>query len=327
MTSPKIKGPTPFVAKGTGTGFARSALVPATAAAPDPYAPNNRGVSTRNDGTISGPVSTRKARGQFRVVEFARAILQHGYFLSWTKAVICPCMNPETEQTLVNCPTCDGSGFYYTDPLTIRGLMANLDRNEKIFEKFGTWVEGGSMVTTEAQYRLGYRDRIEHLDAVMAHNELFQKGNRRGTRSRLPERCDSMRYRVSRMTKLFVSGAGVDAACCAASMLPEGVTEIDDHTIVTLEEGYHYTVTKDGWVQWTHKGDLFVSDGAWVSALYEYHPVYIVVSHPHATRMEVVETKSPTPKPIALPVQARVQLDVLADINSPVPSMTTPKAA
>lgn len=318
MTSPKVKGPTPLVAKATGTGFARKVDSPATSGIPDPYAPNKAGVSRRQD----QDVNTRKTRAQFRQIEFQRTILQHGYYLSWQKAILCPCMHPETHQALVNCTSCDGSGFIYIEPLKVRGIMSSLERNQRIFEKFGEWVEGTSQCTVEPQYRMGYRDRIEMLDAVMTHNEVFQKGDRRGTRSVLPERADSLRYRVVSMVKLLVSGVGVNAECCTSKMLPEGKPLTDD-TIIVLEQGYHYTVDRNGWVVWTPEGDRLVNDEAWVSALYEYHPVYLVISHPHATRMETIETKVPAQQPFALPVQSLVKLDYLANINSPLPSMTT----
>jgi len=319
MTSPRIKGPTPLVPKSTGTGFARSLDLPATSTAPDAYAPSTKGVSVRQ----GQEVSTRKTRSQFRQIEFQRVILQHGYYLMWSKAVICPCMNAETEQTRVNCATCDGSGFYYSDPLMVRGIMSNLERNEKIFEKFGSWVEGTSQVTVEPQYRMGYRDRIEMQDTVMTHNELFKKGDRRGTRSRLPARTDSVRYRIVRLVKLVVSVGNVNLECCTEGAIPEGVDLDNPDAVFPLEEGYHFRITADGWIEWLSRGDDLVPDGAWLSVLYEYAPVYIVVSHPHATRMETLETKVPSQQPFALPVQALVKLDYLSDITSPLPSMTT----
>lgn len=320
MASPRIKGPTPLVAKDVSTGFSRTLDRPATSGSPDPYAPNASGVSRRQ----GQDVNTRKTRAQFRQIEFQRAILQHGHYLSWSKAVICPCMSAETEQTRVNCATCDGSGFYYIDPIMIRGIMSSLERNERVFEKFGTWVEGSSQITVEPQYRMGYRDRVEMQDTVMTHNELFKKGDRRGTRSRLPDGTDSVRYRIVRAVKLVVSVGSLNVECCAESAIPAGVDLDDADAVFPLEEGYHFRVTKDGWIEWLPRGADLVPDGAWLSVLYEYAPVYIVVSHPHATRMETIETKAPTQQPFALPVQALVKLDYLSDITSPLPSMTTP---
>jgi len=250
------------------------------------------------------PIPLKKARAQFRTQEFARVINQHGYYLVWSKAIVCPCMTPESDQAKLSCVTCDGSGFYYTDPIECRGIMTSLERNPKFFEKFGQWVEGTSSITVESMYRLGYRDRLEMIDSVMSHNEVFKKGERRGLRSRLPANTDSLRYRVYRMTKLVWHDPET----------PESAQPL------TLEEGQHYEITEDGWIRWLWAA-RHIEDGDTVSALYEYHPVWVVVTHPHAVRDVVIEKKQPNVTVVALPVQAVVKLDYLADINSPIPSM------
>lgn len=295
MSSPKPKGPTPIVV--TGGRFRRSKDIPATSTSPDPYQPNEAGISTRQ----GQDVNTRKTRAQFRQIEFQRAIMQHGYYLVWSKAVICPCINPATKQVQINCSSCDGSGFFYTDPMRIRGIMTALERNQRVFEKFGAWVEGTSNLTVEPMYRIGYRDRIEMSDSVMPFSELFQKGDRRGLRSQLPDRHDSLRFRIERITRVIWKPEGED---------PQA-----------LEEGYHFEVSSDGWIHWLEAGENLVLDGDYLSAVYEYHPIYLVMSHQHAVRDGIVETKVPEQAVIALPVQAVVKLDYLSDINTPLPSM------
>jgi len=296
MSTPKPKGPTPIVVKSDGA-FARALNLPATSVSPDPYAPNAAGVSQRQ----GGDVNTRKTRAQFRQIEFQRAILQHGYYLIWTKAMICPCINPVTGQAAINCLDCDSSGFYYSDPIETRGIMSNMERNAKQFEKFGAWVEGTSNLTVEPQYRMGHRDRVEMRDSVMVHSELMSKGERRGLRAKLPDNCDSLRYRIARMTALLWK--------------PEG------GSATKLTEGFHYTVNADGWIEWTATGNELVEDDETLTTIYEYHPIYLVVSHPHATREGTIETKVRQQEVFALPVQMLVKLDYLSDVNTPLPSM------
>lgn len=296
MSSPKPKGPTPIVVTGTG-GYRRGVDVPATVLSPDPYAPNDAGISQRG----GQDVNTRKTRAQFRQIEFQRTILQHGYYLIWTKALICPCMNETSGQARINCEDCDGSGFYYDDPIEIRGLMTSMERNSRVFEKFGAWVEGTANLTVEPQYRMGHRDRVEMRDSVMVHSEVFTKGDRRGLRSKLPDLCDSLRYRIARMTAILWKPEGTSAT--------------------KLEEGYHFKINENGWIEWTVKGDELIDDETTLSAIYEYHPIYLVVSHPHATREATLETKVPQQTVFALPVQMLVKLDYLSDVNTPLPSM------
>lgn len=296
MSSQKPKAPTPIVVKGEGP-YTRLIDIPETSGVPDPYRPNDAGVSQRQ----GNDVNTRKTRAQFRQIEFQRAILQHGYYLTWTKAMLCPCMNAATNQASINCEECDGSGFYYTDPIAIRGIMSNMERNAKQFEKFGAWIEGTSNLTVEPQYRMAHRDRVEMRDSVMVHSELFKKGERRGSRSKLPALCDSLRYRVTRVTALL--------------------WKPPDASPTKLEEGYHYKVNSNGWIEWTTQGDELIEDGEFLSAIYEYHPIYLVVSHPHATREGTIETKVAQQQVFALPVQMLVKLDYLSDVNTPLPSM------
>lgn len=296
MTSPKPKAPTPIVVSGTG-GFSHLVDMPATASAPDAYAPNDAGVSKRQ----GQDVNTRKTRAQFRQIEFQRAILQHGYYIVWTKALVCPCINSASGQAKINCEECDGSGFYYDDPIETRGIMTSLERNARQFEKFGAWVEGTATLTVEPMYRMGHRDRVEMRDSVMVHSEVFTKGDRRGLRSKLPDLCDSLRYRVARITALLWK--------------PEATAA------TKLEEGYHFKVNGDGWIEWLTKGEELIADGTTLSAIYEYHPIYLVMSHPHASREATLETKVPQQTVLALPVQMLVKLDYLSDVNTPLPSM------
>jgi hypothetical protein len=290
MSTPKPKGPAVAVPKQTGTAFSRTARVHPTVTEDDPYADRR------------GTINTRKTRGQFRTIEFIRAIQQHGYFLLWRKAVICPCLNPVTKQVEMNCDHCDGSGFFYFDPIETRGIMSRFERNAKTYEKFGSWVEGSAQLTVEPQYRMHYRDQIEMLDSVMTHSEVITKGDRHGLRSKLPENRDSARYRIHRMVQAVI-------------------LDTDTQEITKLEEGYHYKVDVNGWVEWLAAGQTLVADETVISLLYDYHPIFMVMSHLHAFREAVLESKSPVAEVFSLPVQTTIKLDYLSDVSIPLPSM------
>ncbi len=53
-----------------------------------------------------------KSRIDFRADQFVRVLNQHGKYVTWRKAVICPCFNETTGQADVSCTDCDGSGFF-----------------------------------------------------------------------------------------------------------------------------------------------------------------------------------------------------------------------
>ena len=225
-----------------------------------------------------------KTRANFREEEFVRVLEQHGKYVMWRKAILCPCLNETTGQGVLTCAHCDGSGFVYTDPTRIRAHMASFDSKTGIYEKFGMWQEGGCMATVLPKYRLGYRDSLEMEDALMSYCELLKKGNRRGIRSKLPVGKDSARYRI-----------------------------------VNLEPKVHYQIDANGWIEWLSQGNKLVEDGTVLSALYDFHPVFLVISHPHATRDDVSGRKTVQNKVISLPIQAAMKLDFLVDVNAAAP--------
>jgi hypothetical protein len=242
----------------------------------------------------------RKARADFRPEDFRRVLHQHGKHVVWKKALLCPCFNATTGQAELGCTHCDGSGYVHVDPIDVRAHMAAFDKNTKIFEKFGMWIEGACAITVEPQYRLHYRDSIEMKDALMPFNELLKKGNRRGIRSKLPDGVDSARYRIVSVTKLMYAPSTTAA-------------------LVTLEAGFHFDITDDGWIQWSVRGNATVPDDAVYSVLYDFHPIYQIVSHPHVLRDDVQGTKRPQDTVVSLPVQAAAKLDYLVDVNTALP--------
>jgi hypothetical protein len=253
------------------------------------------------DPNYGSDVATDKTRVDFDDSKFIAAIRQKGYFVRWRKAMICVCQNPETEQTSMRgvCDICDGSGYFYIDPQEIQAIMTNFSKQSDIYQRAGRWMSGESAITVEPQYKIGYRDSIEMLDAVAVFNEWITKGNRRGIRSKLPDGVDSARYRIKNINALFYADS--------------------NRTPVRLSEELHYTIDANGWIKWTSEGNK-VPDGTVFSIHYDFHPVYVVTSHPHQLRDTVSKTKKKRQTVVRLPVQARVMLDYLHDPNTVLPT-------
>lgn len=232
-----------------------------------------------------------KVRAEFKPEEFTRAITQHGHFVIWEKAVMCPCHKQELQQPDPNCDLCDGGGFFYVQPVEIQALVLTVDKSMKLYEKQGTWLQGTCSITVEPQYRLGHRDKIRLRDPLMVFNEVLVKGNRRGRRKHLADGVDAARYRITHMVYL---------------------TYLDDSGAVhELQEKVHFRINEDGQIEWLKKGKL-VPDGASYSARYEFHPVYLIESWPHAIRQEIVMKKSKQKQTVtALVMQAVGRLDYL----------------
>jgi len=242
-----------------------------------------------------------KTRVDFQEEKFIAAIRQKGYRVRWRKAMLCVCFNPETEQSRVRgaCDICDGSGYFYIDPHEIQAIMTGLTKTTDIYRKPGRWTSGQSQVTVEPQYRIGYRDSIEMLDSVSTFNEWITKGNRRGIRSKLPAGVDAARFRIVRVSALMYADANL--------------------TPVRLEPDFHFKIQKDGWIEWTNEGNKIPNETLF-SIHYEFRPVYVVTSHPHAVRDTVTSQKKKNPTVINLPIQGSVQLDYLFDVNSALPT-------
>jgi len=262
--------------------------IPPTARDIDPLAEKNAGIALD------------KTRADFRPEEFDRVILQHGKRLVWRKAMLCPCIRAESGQADLNCTDCDGSGYIYVDPLAIQAHMASFSKNTRIYEKFGLWQSGEVQVTVQQAYRLGYRDSLEMIDDLMSFDELIEKGDRHGRKSVLDPNVDAARYRIAHLTKVLVRTA---------------------NSITPLEIGYHVEVTENGHLKWTPQGNALVPNKAYVSLRYDFHPVWIVISHPHAQRSDVRGTKTSGPADVVdgLPLQVGAQLDYLSDVSTKLP--------
>jgi hypothetical protein len=64
-----------------------------------------------------------------------------------------------------------------------------------------------------------------------------------------------------------------------------------------------------------------VPDSTYLSLHYDFHPVYLIVSHPHAMRDDVTREKTgDRDKIISLPINAAAKLDYLVDVNKPAPT-------
>lgn len=257
------------------------------------------------DTTAGDAIPRGKTRADWREDEFTRVIRQHGKYVIWRKALLCPCFNPETEQAVVDCDDCNGDGYIYVDPLCIQAVMLMFDKRTSIYERFGLWQEGNVQITVEAKYRFGYRDSFELRDSVVPFNELLIKGNRRARRATLPDGTDSGRFRMANITKV--------------------IHKKDSGELISLTEGIHFTRTPEGWLRWLSAGDRAVPDGGVISVHYDHRPIYIVLSHTHVTRDDTSGRKAVTTQPrvIAHPISGMAKLDFLVNVNR-IPALDDP---
>ena len=243
-----------------------------------------------------------KARANLRPEEFEKLVAQHGHYVRWSKAMPCPCVSGDSGQANMSCSECDGGGFVYIDEMEIQIVMMSHDKKVSLYEKFGLWQSGSAQVTTYARHRPAYRDAIEMVDAIMVRTELIKKGDRRGIKQGLPADTDAARYKIKSISAILTTDSFGNTA--------------------RLEEGTDFTIGADGLLHWTPAGNIKAPDGNILSLRYDYSPVYLVQSWPHALRDFVGNRKSTVDKIESLPVSAMVQLDFIVSPTSAIPGAT-----
>lgn len=256
-------------------------------------------------GTIGVPPGKR-FRVDFREDTFNAAIEQKGSRLVWSRGALCPCnsLSMQTKQADPNCELCDGHGWYFFGPkdyvppveagelddlqkvlvakdggAVIRGFLTSVGQQEDPVTQLGTWMWGSATVTVRPENRLGYYDRLVHLDSVISHTELVE--------------------------------AGVDGAI-KTRFLITGVNLLRT-TAVRMTEGTDFLLEK-GVIKWI-SGHAPAKDTQ-LSIHYLCHPQWLVIEQPKWIREETNLTRSskrtsPAGTPVALPIQALIRLEFL----------------
>ena len=265
-------------------------------------------------GTINMPVigipeGVKEAgkRVDFKEADFELLIETKGYLLLWQRASKCACapVVEQTEQPDPNCTLCNGKGWFYFGPsgeqdlsgyqLTdlqskmledqggsiIRGVVTAIGSNPDPLDRISNWVHGSAYLTVRHENRLGYYDRLTLLDSEIVFSERI--------------RCD-----------------GTDTLQTRYPVVTANLIRSKDTVFV---QNTHYQVDT-GVVKWTAGNEP--SSDVWVAIHYYCHPAYLVIVHPHASRLTLTKFKTPTPRtptgdPKQLPVQALMRYDFLEE--------------
>jgi len=262
-------------------------------------------------------VAADKARVDFRVSEFDKAIVTKGYQLAWSRAGVCPCRNnPQTDQPDINCDLCKGQGRFFFLPevglenydtdghgnlieltedktgLIIMGIMTSAVQDPQIFEKFGEWVFGTMKLTVQPENKLGFRDRIIAISSTMPWSQLITCDGQQEINITGGYKREGLRYPVVDVILLrsvdTIYRLNIDFECTPEGKLRWLTTPPDADTMLSLT----YTI----------------------------HPVWQIVEHPHSVRDTQVSAKkqaaSKRDQFTRLPVQALCTLDFLLDDES-----------
>ncbi len=253
-------------------------------------------------------------RVDFRPDDFTLAIETKGYRLAWSRAAYCPCapVNDQTEQSDPNCPICEGSGWLMfapvrpvttietgeldslqtklvgTDSGVIFGIMSGITAKEMPYDQVQKRLEGQQNLTVRPENRLGYHDRLIHLDTTVVYAQVAEADGTATLKQSSPTNRKGIRYPIVCMnlfrtlTQVFVEGTDFNIIDGEVTFL--GVPPPDKGTFFAM----HYLT----------------------------FPHWRVIEHPHVTRATLLKFKktrllTPRGDPVDLPVEAVCKLEFL----------------
>ena len=239
---------------------------------------------------------------------FERLIAQHGYRLAWSRAAECPCKTAAVniDENNSNCPLCKNRRWLYYGAQTpqdiggesltsaqlgviqrsggflIRGHMTNLGYVDNDTDIDGRWRTGQSAVTVFYDNQLMTRDRLINIDGQITYTEIVQAPASATAPMQLRYIVSGGVYYMRSVERVFQAG-----------------------TDYTVRDGLVYFFS-----------DALTAAGTNITVNYATFPTYMVMSMPHAVRLQNVVKGVPMPANRMgniqrLPLQATVQMEFL----------------
>lgn len=193
----------------------------------------------------------------------------------WEKAILCSCMEEtESESPALNCPACNGKGYFYFDPQEIVVTLTSAGTN-KDQTPIGLLDVGTALVTAPVEYRISFRDRLIFTNSTTSYSEVKRhSGDPNGDLLNYP--C----YEIISVRRRDMEIPSSD---------------------YTFTEGDRYLKFNPGVL---NPGDAY-------SVLYRIKPVYVVIDIPHELRGTYVSFHHPQPVWYELPKQYMIKREDL----------------
>lgn len=110
-------------------------------------------------------------RAEFKPELFRKLQFTQGSLLEWQKSQPCPCttlvgLTPlsdslnATEEPSIDCPTCEGRGYFYRDTQEIYGLVVSAARNPDFYKLYGERAKGMASITLDPEHMASSWDRF-----------------------------------------------------------------------------------------------------------------------------------------------------------------------
>jgi hypothetical protein len=179
-----------------------------------------------------------------------------GHEVLWYRAIQCPCRNRQTGKAKYDCGLCDGIGFQYIDPETIKVVIQG--RNYRKDAKTIGFVDMGTCNITWPRGKVpGAWDKIvEKKEIAVITNEILT----RGQTDTLGNSREKVRHKHLISVEICVDQDGVRYA-----------------------QGINFDIKNDRYIDWTGPAPV---DGKQYSLRYLAHPEYVIMSAEPMFRME-----------------------------------------
>lgn len=251
-------------------------------------------------------------RADFDPMEFRDVILQKGQDVVWQMCALCPCgQNTEDVSKLFDystvlgqkavtgepraiCPVCNGVGWYWHSPQTIRVLIQDMSLAPRRFGVESEYARGRAQITFLPENKPALGDRVELLYSVHRVNEM--------TRRPSAAKVQALRFPIR--SQDLQTATGVQTV--RVIQLQRAVSNVTSGADF-LTEGVDFIVNANGSLDWT-LGDITgkaPAPGHAFTITYFAHPRYVVEDVPFAIRDTNTQKKTPTPISEQLPINTR----------------------
>lgn len=259
-------------------------------------------------------------RVDYRVEEFRKLVYQRGMDVKWEQAQLCPCRRPvqdyvgsalgsagslgvkgESTEPRVDCPVCEGDGYFWHSPQTVKALITRASSTPEGYNSWGEQARAHVYITLMPEHLPSFLDRFTLVNSVLTFRE---------SRVRTAATVEALRYPIVTRALDLAAGATdvnvlhLQAADASGLTSPAGA----------LTQGVDFDVT-DGKIDWTLgvAAGTAPPEGARYSVSYYASPRYLVTDHPNAMRDTFTQEKRLTPEFKALPIQCSAALDFLGE--------------
>ena len=215
-------------------------------------------------------------RVDFKPSNFQTLIEEKGYDLTLYHAIPCPCVSTDTGQPDPNCSMCERGWQYFGSEL-IKGICSGFSA-EKQFADPGHFLIGSMQLTTHANIKLGYHDRIVNQNSLITFTELILK-----------EANYTSKFRYDPVEIIRLIG--------------------NDGTVYLKDRDF---TIADRAVTWLYE-DTQPDDDSYFSVAYQMHPIWLCTSFPHLVRSTHVKFRHSTDTHYAMPIQVLCKLEWLVE--------------